>query len=208
MNKKHLQSEQTKRGILLAAGQLFREKGYSATSIEDIVAVTGKSKGNIYYHFGSKEALFLYLLEDWETEWRSSWLEKEPLLSTFSEKIDGLFQTMANDMYHPLTNVMDEFLSKEWNNTKIQASVTNYVEGHIAFIRDIIEIAMLDGEIAIDDSKSLATILETMIQGLGLMASRTNDKEMKVLYRKAAQVFLQGVLNPKPYLSWYYNQTK
>ncbi|PYY27923.1 TetR/AcrR family transcriptional regulator [Paenibacillus illinoisensis] len=208
MNKKHLQSEQTKRGILLAAGQLFREKGYSATSIEDIVAITGKSKGNIYYHFGSKEALFLYLLEDWETEWRSSWLEKEPLLSTFSEKIDGLFQTMANDMYHPLTNVMDEFLSKEWNNTKIQASVTHYVEGHIAFIRDILEIAMLDGEIAIDDSKSLATILEAMIQGLALMASRMNGNEMKVLYRKAAQVFLQGVLNPKPYLSWYYDQTK
>lgn len=198
MNKKHLQSEQTKRGILLAAGQLFREKGYSATSIEDIVAITGKSKGNIYYHFGSKEALFLYLLEDWEKEWRSSWLEKEPLLSTFSEKIDGLFQTMANDMYHPLTNVMDEFLSKEWNNTKIQASVTNYVEGHIAFIRDIIEIAMLDGEIAIDDSKSLATILEAMIQGLALIASRMNGNEMKALYHKAAQVFLQGVLNPKP----------
>lgn len=201
MIKKQLQSEQTKKEIVLAAGHLFREKGYLATSIEDIVATTGKSKGSIYYHFGSKEALFLYVLGDWETEWRSSWLEKEPLLSTFSEKIDWLFQTMANDIYHPLSNVMDEFLSKEWNNTKIQTGVNNYVEGQIAFYYDMIETAMLKGDIAIDDCKSIAIILEAMIQGLGLMDSRIDDNEMKALYGKAAQVFLQGVISKT------YNQT-
>ena len=45
MNKKKIQSEQTKKRVADAARNLFANKGYKATSIEDIVEATGSSKG-------------------------------------------------------------------------------------------------------------------------------------------------------------------
>lgn len=44
--------------ILQAAYRLFLEKGYSATSMRDIVAASGITMGGIYNHFTGKEQLF------------------------------------------------------------------------------------------------------------------------------------------------------
>jgi AcrR family transcriptional regulator len=49
--------------ILAAAAQLFHERGYRGTSIEDIGAAVGMTGPAIYRHFESKEALLTELLE-------------------------------------------------------------------------------------------------------------------------------------------------
>ncbi|MBD3821444.1 MAG: TetR/AcrR family transcriptional regulator, partial [Thiotrichales bacterium] len=48
-------AENTQQKILHAANDLFYHQGYNHTSIGDIVKVTGLSKGNITYHFKSKQ---------------------------------------------------------------------------------------------------------------------------------------------------------
>ena len=46
--------------ILDAAGKLFREKGYKATSVADIAAKAGfRNKGSIYHYFESKEGIVI-----------------------------------------------------------------------------------------------------------------------------------------------------
>lgn len=56
--KQRYDSKQTKEDILMIAGKLFSEKGYKDTSIPDIVEqLDGLSKGAIYHHFKSKEAI-------------------------------------------------------------------------------------------------------------------------------------------------------
>lgn len=52
MNDKKLQ-------ILLAATQLFSERDYHSTSVQDIANLAGVSKGAFYLHFQSKEELLL-----------------------------------------------------------------------------------------------------------------------------------------------------
>jgi len=44
--------------------KLFSEKGYEATSVEEITAVVGVAKGTLYYHFSSKEEIFNFLVEE------------------------------------------------------------------------------------------------------------------------------------------------
>ncbi len=51
------------REILAAALRLFAERGYTATSLEDVAAAAGVTKGTIYYYFRSKEALLMRLAE-------------------------------------------------------------------------------------------------------------------------------------------------
>ncbi len=50
--------------ILEAAGAVFFEQGYAATSIDAIIERLGGSKRNIYNEFGSKEGLFTALVEE------------------------------------------------------------------------------------------------------------------------------------------------
>lgn len=47
--------------IIDAAMKLFLEKGYENTTMQDIVQVSGMSKGAIYHHFKSKQEIVAYL---------------------------------------------------------------------------------------------------------------------------------------------------
>ena len=47
--------------ILEASGALFAEKGFDATTMQDIMARSGLSKGAIYHHFKSKEEIMQVL---------------------------------------------------------------------------------------------------------------------------------------------------
>ncbi|MGF1489152.1 MAG: TetR/AcrR family transcriptional regulator [Prochloraceae cyanobacterium] len=54
-----MSSEETKAKIIQISAELFNTKGYSGTSISDIMEATGLKKGGIYNHFKSKEELAL-----------------------------------------------------------------------------------------------------------------------------------------------------
>jgi AcrR family transcriptional regulator len=51
--------------ILQAALRCFAQRGYYATTIEDLVVETGLSRGALYLYFPSKEALYLALADRW-----------------------------------------------------------------------------------------------------------------------------------------------
>src|ERR1051325_1583408 len=45
--------------ICRTAAQIFRDRGYDATSVSDIARALGITKAGLYYYFESKEALLL-----------------------------------------------------------------------------------------------------------------------------------------------------
>ncbi|MCM0081321.1 TetR/AcrR family transcriptional regulator [Geomonas sp. Red32] len=49
--------------LLTAALTLFNEKGYAASSVREIVEAAGVTKPVLYYYFGSKEGIYLELME-------------------------------------------------------------------------------------------------------------------------------------------------
>jgi AcrR family transcriptional regulator len=56
--------ERTKANIIEVAAAEFGEKGLAGARIDEIAALTQTSKRMIYYYFGSKEGLYLAVLED------------------------------------------------------------------------------------------------------------------------------------------------
>src|SRR5436305_368181 len=50
--------------LLEAALQVFAERGYRDSSVDDIAERAGYSKGALYWHFSSKDDLFFALLEE------------------------------------------------------------------------------------------------------------------------------------------------
>ncbi len=55
---------ETKERIVQKALDLFHEKGYNLTSMNDIVDLTGVKKGNLYFHYNSKEELAIEVLKE------------------------------------------------------------------------------------------------------------------------------------------------
>ena len=53
----------TRERLLDAAEQVFAEKGFYEAAVDEIANRSGTSKGSVYFHFPSKEALFLTVME-------------------------------------------------------------------------------------------------------------------------------------------------
>lgn len=70
-------STSKKKALLAEATRLFSEHGFWDTSINDIAKATGVADGTIFYHFSSKEALFIAVLKNF----------KENLIGRFNQHL-------------------------------------------------------------------------------------------------------------------------
>jgi TetR/AcrR family transcriptional repressor of nem operon len=61
---------QLKDKIIHESLRLFSLKGFSSTTIDDILRAAGSSKGGFYNHFKNKEDLFSQVLKEARTIWR------------------------------------------------------------------------------------------------------------------------------------------
>src|SRR5258708_34552633 len=56
-------ADATRRALLVAARELFGERGYAGTSVEEVVRRAGLTKGALYHHFRDKDDLFRAVVE-------------------------------------------------------------------------------------------------------------------------------------------------
>lgn len=64
LGRRERKKEETRQTILAASCELFKEKGYEATSVDEIVNRADIVKGTFYYHFESKEQVLINLRFD------------------------------------------------------------------------------------------------------------------------------------------------
>ncbi|MFY9929904.1 MAG: TetR/AcrR family transcriptional regulator [Streptosporangiaceae bacterium] len=62
------QAEATRQQLIDVARQLFTERGYAGTSIEDIIERAGVARGALYHHFPGKGALFAAVYQEVQAE--------------------------------------------------------------------------------------------------------------------------------------------
>jgi AcrR family transcriptional regulator len=55
-------SSDSRQEILRAAARLFQQRGYDATSMNDVAAALKLSKGGLYHHFQSKDEILFHLM--------------------------------------------------------------------------------------------------------------------------------------------------
>ncbi|MBI4517875.1 MAG: TetR/AcrR family transcriptional regulator [Deltaproteobacteria bacterium] len=72
-SRRHATPATRRAQILHAAQRCIAEKGYHAATMDDIVRAAGLSKGSLYWHFGSKEEVFLALFDAIVEEVFAAW---------------------------------------------------------------------------------------------------------------------------------------
>ena len=89
--------EKTREHILKKSRKLFTLHGFQNTSINEVIAATKVKKGNLYYHFPSKEELGLAVLIDAADEF-SIILDKSLVGESPTQKIVNSCQTIMELM--------------------------------------------------------------------------------------------------------------
>jgi TetR/AcrR family transcriptional regulator, transcriptional repressor for nem operon len=75
--------------LIEAARSLVRRKGFAATSVDDLCAAAGVTKGAFFHHFATKEALGVALVDDW-TEMTGAMFAAHPY-NTKDDPLDRVF---------------------------------------------------------------------------------------------------------------------
>lgn len=95
--------------ILKAARSLFLAKGYAATTIGEIRALSGATTGSIYHAFSSKEAIAAALVREAIEEWSATTLARsrgEDFRSRLVATVEGLIVWATRD--RDSFRIMDE----------------------------------------------------------------------------------------------------
>ena len=79
------QKKNVKNKIVDAAWELFHEKGYDDTTIEDIVRLADISKGSFYYYFQSKDSLLDTLSEILDEKYAQLEEKLSPEMNSFEK---------------------------------------------------------------------------------------------------------------------------
>jgi len=191
------QGDQTKKLIAEKAKILFEQKGYAATSMADIHEFTQISKGSIYYHFKSKEELYLYTVEKASEDWREKWEDNVKLVTTATEKLYLLARYYASDMQNPLSKTVPGYIGSE--NTDIEEMVKEKLihlfQPEYNIFYQIIEEGVRNNEFVSNKSiDDLAYILYSTLSGMSITQFLGYDEEkFYQLYENAVDVFLNGI---------------
>lgn len=146
----------TKRKIFETSMKLFAEKGYDATSIEEITATVGVAKGTLYYHFSSKEEIFKFLIEEGVKLLKNSIAIKTDKLENSLDKIRAivLIQIKVLVKYESFMTII---LSQIWGTDPRSQLCKGYVFDYIQMIEEIVQEGINKGEIVEGDANVIAS---------------------------------------------------
>ena len=152
----------TKRKIFETSMKLFAEKGYDATSIEEITATVGVAKGTLYYHFSSKEEIFNFLIEEGIKLLQNSVEIKTLRHDNYIDKIKAiiLIQIKIVAKYEDIiTILLSQFYGNEARNKKCQ----DHVYAYIGQIERIVQEGIEKREIKKGDTRAVASEIYGLI---------------------------------------------
>ena len=154
--------EQTVQLILDTATRLFLQKGYDKTTLQDIIDATKLSKGAIYHHFASKEAILIAVVDrmgDFNSAVLAEIRDRKGL--TGAEKLRELFRTSMTLSFQGKILHMLPFLIE---NPKFMALQMQSILGEAApdYILPILKEGIADGSIRADYPEQLAEVLLLM----------------------------------------------
>lgn len=153
----------TKSKIVNAAWNLFYENGYENTTVDEIIARSGTSKGSFYHYFSSKDSLLSSLSYVFDEKYR----ELEPNLTkeqTCFEKLMYLNQEMFKMIENKVDiNLLSGLLSTQLV-TKGEKNLLDYNRYYYKLIRKIVEEGQSRGEIKSETSTSEIVKLYAMCE--------------------------------------------
>lgn len=180
----------TKRKIFETSLRLFSEKGYEATSIEEITATVGVAKGTLYYHFSSKEEIFNFLVEEGMLLLKNSIEIKTSKCDNTIDKLKAVvyIQLKCIKKYEGILSIV---MSQVWGNEQRNLLCKEKLNEYIDVIQRIIEEGLAKKDIKDCDSELLACEIFSLACST-MIYNRKTEKEFEIdlLLKKYDEILL------------------
>lgn len=175
--------QDSRQRLLDAALGVFRTKGYTATTVDDLCAAAGVTKGSFFHHFDSKEAAALAAIAHWNDTTGALfaaapyWQVEDPrarLLAYLDFRAELVRGAMPEFTCLLGTLVQETFAS----HPALQAACGAGIEAHAQTLVPTIEAAKAKYAPKADWSvESLARHTQAVLQGGFVLAKALNDPQ-------------------------------
>jgi TetR/AcrR family transcriptional repressor of nem operon len=170
--------------LLEAALSVIRTKGYSATSVDELCAAAGVTKGAFFHHFKSKDELGVAAADHW-SETTGALFADAPYHDHVAplDRILGYLEfrkALLQGGVPEFTCLVGTMVQETYETTPaIRQACERSITGHAATLEADIEAAMRERNMASDwTAKSLALHTQAVLQGAFILAKATGGAEI------------------------------
>jgi len=158
----------TRAFILQSAAEAFAERGYGDTTLSELIARSGLTKGAFYFHFASKEQLALAVLEEKQRQWREFVQERVLARPRAIDQLLALGPAMIRLHREAPGAYSAQRLTRDLARVpELAERVRAQTRDWIQLVASIASEAQRDGDLAAKpDATALATILVAATDGL------------------------------------------
>lgn len=170
---------QTKERVLAGAEEIFHRRGFSGTSINDLIRETGVKKGNLYHYFSSKEEMGIEVLNKTRENF-FQFLEQSLRGDSPSAQLANHFR--AIDRYHESRNLAGGCI---FGNTALEMSdrseryrsiIQEVFEEWRRRLREVLERAVRAGEVRMGiDPEAMGRHIVATVEGAIMLARASKD---------------------------------
>lgn len=181
--------------ITRAALEVFAEYGYHATTMEQIMRVSGLSKGLVYHYFPSKEKMFFYLIDAAIEISRNTWSPALDAPGTSWEKLEKLSDNLVKTAFTEESCLYSRIILQAVIQGKGVPGLLEYIFQHATHFNELLPLivgAQKMGEAAPGDPEVLASTYFALYQGFTLVLFQNDELKKKI----TPEIFTQVLRNP------------
>jgi TetR/AcrR family transcriptional regulator, transcriptional repressor for nem operon len=193
----------TRTSLLDAALKVIRSKGYSATTVDDICAAAGVTKGSFFHHFANKEELAIEATRYWN-EMTGGLFANAPYQQVPDPRerilayIDFRAQIVQGDLAD-VTCLLGTMVQETYDShPAIRAACREGIENHArTLVPMIAQAKALYAPDADWNAENLALYTQAALQGAFIVAKAQGNSEIAVKFIAHLRDYVQGLLTPQ-----------
>ena len=168
--------------VLDKALELFWQKGYTATSANDLVKGLGLSRSSIYSTFGDKRTLYLRTIDQYKKRYGNAMIQMVEQSNDLLKTIEQLFQMIIEQDINAKVPKGCFLVNSSVEMSPHDEQISRIVCNHEDHIKKALESAILNGQekgqiSKKHSAKSLAPFLYNSISGLRVAMKSKIGKE-------------------------------
>jgi AcrR family transcriptional regulator len=183
--------------IALAAVKLFEQKGYHATSVQDIADEVGLQKGSLYHYIHSKEDLLLQIAHQAISEFNQ---RLERVIASDSTAKEKLIRAIENHLTVSISNLQtttvllrEAFSLGETPGSVIQQLTDRYLD---LWTQILLE-GMKTGEFSVENPRITALAILGACNWVYRWYKSSGELSAEEVASLFSNLFLQGLLTNK-----------
>jgi len=186
--------ERTRQHIIEKSAGLFNQKGYAGSSIQDIIQVTGLTKGGVYRTFSGKDEIALEAFDYASRILMEQFLNAADKAETAIDKILAVCAVHEDPVNHPPIEggcpLLNTAVEADDGYPLLREKAVAAHQWFTAFIQNILVEGVSTGELSSSlHTEAVASFVVSSLEG-GVMASRLtrNNKHVEFVIQQIKHV--------------------